>query len=63
MTREYRIRDEDAARLGPVVIAMFIEAGWMRSWPLAITRTGFRMWRAGWGTHRMPYDTGPSRGM
>lgn len=59
---ERKFHDDEAAYLGPVAMAQFIDIGWLQHWPLAWTHVGRRALRNGYGTwtgqyQRLPYPT------
>lgn len=49
MARDRKVLDEEVEYLGPVAIAMFVELGWIRLWPMSWTRGGLTALRKGYG--------------
>ena len=49
MSRDRKVLDEEVEYLGPVAIAMFIQLGWIREWPLSWSRGGLNALRNGYG--------------
>lgn len=49
MAREPKVLDEEVDYLGPVAIAMFVELGWIRLWPMTWTKGGLRGLQRGYG--------------
>ncbi len=48
-SRERKVLDEEVEYLGPVAIAMFVELGWIRLWPMSWSRPGIRALQNGFG--------------
>ena len=49
MPRDRKLHDEEADYLGPVAIAMFVDVGWIRGWPMSWSRNGLRALQNGYG--------------
>lgn len=49
MNVDRKVHDAELEYLGPVAIAMFIEIGWLRAWPMSWTRAGLKALRNGFG--------------
>lgn len=49
MAREPKVLDEEVEYLGPVAVAMFVELGWIRLWPMTWTKGGLSALRRGYG--------------
>lgn len=47
--REWRVSDDAIAYLGPVAIAQFVDAGWIKHWPMAWTEGGIKAIDKGYG--------------
>jgi hypothetical protein len=54
MAAERKVHEETEAYLGPVAVAMFVELGWMREWPLTWSKIGQRAVRNGYGRWTSP---------
>lgn len=48
-TRDRKVLEEELEYLGPVAIAMFVELGWIRLWPMSWSRIGLHALRNGYG--------------
>ena len=48
-TRDRKVLEEELEYLGPVAIAMFVELGWIRLWPMSWSRGGLNALRNGYG--------------
>lgn len=62
MPRDRKVLDEEVEYLGPVAIAMFVEAGWIRLWPMSWSKGGLRALQHGYGqwegpSQALPFDT------
>lgn len=51
---ERKLPAEDEAYLGPVAVAVFIDMGWFRYWPLTYTRAALKAKANGYGRDRLP---------
>ncbi len=51
---ERKLHDSDEAYLGPVAVAMFVELGWIREWPMTWSKIGQRAIRNGYGVWTTP---------
>lgn len=65
MSAERKLHEDDAAYLGVVAVAQFIDIGWIRQWPMTVTRVGIKAVRNGYGLWKggdqlLPYVTTPS---
>lgn len=49
MPRDRKVLEEELEYLGPVAVAMFVEAGWIRLWPMSWSSGGLRALRNGYG--------------
>ena len=49
MARDRKVQDEEVEYLGPVAIAMFVDLGWIRLWPMSWSRGGLAALRNGFG--------------
>ena len=54
MAAERKVHENSEAYLGPVAVAVFVEIGWMRQWPLTWTKTGLRAIKNGYGRWQTP---------
>lgn len=46
---ERKVREEDETYLGPVAVAMFVELGWIKQWPMTWSKMGLRAIGNGYG--------------
>lgn len=49
MARDRKVLEEELQYLGPVAIAVFLDAGWIRLWPMAWTKAGLHAIANGYG--------------
>lgn len=49
MARDRKVHEEELQYLGPVAIAMFVDFGWIRLWPMSWSRAGVRALQNGYG--------------
>lgn len=49
MSRDRKVHDEEVQYLGPVAVAMFIDVGFIRDWPLSWSAKGLYALRNGVG--------------
>lgn len=49
MPRDRKVLEEELDYLGPVAIAMFVDLGWIRQWPMSWSNGGLRALRKGYG--------------
>lgn len=49
MAREPKVLDEEIEYLGPVAVAVFVDLGWIRLYPMTWTRGGLRGLQNGYG--------------
>ncbi|MGY3393409.1 hypothetical protein ACVWW6_006000 [Bradyrhizobium sp. USDA 3311] len=49
MARDRKVLDEEVEYLGPVAIAMFVDLGWIRLWPMSWSRRGLTGLLNGYG--------------
>jgi hypothetical protein len=49
MPRDRKVLEEELDYLGPVAIAIFVDCGWIRPWPMSWSRKGLRALQQGFG--------------